>query len=445
MKSAPAPIDRIILPFQRFLRMEASGGILLLLATAVALIWANSAGGARFQEIWTTKFTIGYGDYALSKALLLWVNDGLMAIFFFVVGLEIKREILVGELKSPRQALLPIAAAVGGMAGPALIFVAFNMGHDTIRGWGVPMATDIAFAVGVLALLGKNVPLGLKVFLTALAIVDDLGAVLVIAMFYTDEIHWNAIWWAAGLLGVLVVVNRLGIRNLIVYVVIGVLMWFAVLKSGVHATIAGVLVAMTIPASIRVTRDAFPSILRASLGKLEKSTEDLGSSEVDQSVVHDLEVACEGAQSPLMRLEHALLPWVAFLIMPIFALANAGVDMGSFEAKDVFSPVAIGIAVGLFLGNQIGIVGLSLLVVKTGLATLPAGVTWRQVHGASLLAGIGFTMSLFIASLAFKGDPVLDVAKLGILMGSFLSGVVGFAVLWFACRKPAAPAPATAS
>lgn len=426
-------LQGILTPFQRFLRLEAAGGLLLLGVTIVALVWANSPFGDAYKDVWATTFSVGIGDGALAKPLILWINDGLMAIFFLLVGLEIKRELLIGEISSPRRALLPIAAAIGGMVGPALIYVAINAGKPTIGGWGVPMATDIAFAVGVLAVLGRRVPLGLKVFLTALAIVDDLGAVAVIALFYTEEIKWNALAAGGGIFALLIVLNRLGIRPLLVYVLLGAVMWFAVLKSGVHATIAGVLIAAAIPADARVARKRFGEVIAAVRDRVFDGDDEVDT--VDRAVIHELEHVCAEVQSPLVRLEHMLLPWVSFVIMPIFALANAGVDLRAFSPSDFLDPVALGIALGLFFGNQVGIVGMTWLVVRLGLGSLPEGVTWRHVHGASLLAGIGFTMSLFIASLAFPDAEVLGVAKLGILLGSLASGVAGFVVLALIGRR----------
>ncbi|MCA9299328.1 MAG: Na+/H+ antiporter NhaA, partial [Phycisphaerales bacterium] len=363
----------------------------------------------------------------------LWINDGLMAIFFLLVGLEIKRELCGGELSSVRKALLPAAGAFGGMAGPALIFLAFNWGEPSARAWGVPMATDIAFALGVLALLGSRVPVGLKVFLTALAIVDDLGAVAVIAVFYTDSVKMAWLGTAGGVTALLIVLNRVGVRRLLFYMVPGVVLWLAVLKSGVHATVAGVVLAMCIPNSARLVRSALPEVMSDILRRHD--TGEGSPADLDASAIHTLEARCKDVQSPLLRLEHALLPWVSFAIMPIFALANAGVDLRAMTVSDLVDPVAIGIMVGLFAGNQIGILSMSWIVVKAGLGSLPAGVTWRQLHGASVLAGIGFTMSFFIAGLAFRDPSDAEVAKLGILGGSLVAGVVGLLLTKMACRS----------
>jgi NhaA family Na+:H+ antiporter len=385
-------LARLVRPFEAFFRLEAASGIVLLVAAAAAIIWANSPWGSSYFHLWELRVRLGLGDLALAKTLHHWINDGLMAVFFFVVGLEIKREVMVGELAVPRRAALAVAAAVGGMVVPALLYALLNRGGAGAAGWGIPMATDIAFALGVLALLGSRVPLGLKVFLTAVAIVDDLGAVLVIALFYTAELSIPALGAAAGLLLALIIVNRMGVRAITPYLVIGALVWLAVLKSGIHATVAGVLVAMTIPAS--AGPDAPP-----------------------------------GKEAPLETLEHQLHAWVGYLFMPIFALANAGVSVGGSVGAAVTNPVFLGIVAGLIVGKQVGVTLFAWLAVRTGLASLPADVSWRQIYGAGWLAGIGFTMSLFIAGLAFDDEALLSVAKLGILTASVVAGVVGWLLL----------------
>ena len=442
----PTPVTPLVRPFQRFAAAEAAGGILLLACAAVALVWANSPAAASYFALWQQEVTVGAGPLLIQKPLLLWINDGLMAIFFFLIGLEIKREVLVGELRSPRKAALALAAAVGGMAVPALLYLAVNAGGPGAGGWGIPMATDIAFALGVLALLGKRAPLALKIFLTALAIVDDLGAVLVIAFFYTAQISTGALLGAAGFFAALVLVNRLGVRRTAVYVVLGIGLWVCFLKSGVHATIGGVLLALTVPA--RGLLDA-PSFLQKARDFLFEVEEDARAGRVaptaDQSdAVHSLSVLSEHAQPPLTRMEHALHGWIAFFIMPVFALANAGVAMGGDLGALVANPVALGIVAGLVVGKPVGVFLLAWLAVKVGLAGLPAGVGWKQILGVACLTGIGFTMSIFIASLGFAGDPVLlDSAKTGILLASVLSGVLGFFLLARFSPDPV-PAPAAA-
>jgi Na+:H+ antiporter, NhaA family len=426
------PIRRLLYPLTTFLHREAAGGIVLMACAIVALLWANSPWGGAYTALWGTKVTIGADGFGLSETLLHWINDGLMAIFFFVVGLEIKRELLVGELAAPRQAALPIAAAVGGMVVPATIYTAFNWGGPGAAGWGIPMATDIAFSLGVLALLGRRAPTSLKIFLTALAIVDDLGAVLVIAFFYTADISWIALAIAAGFLALLVAANRLRVRHPIVYALVGLGLWVAFLQSGVHATIAGVLLALTIPASRRCDTAEFLARGHQLLHDFDRAGEEganILTNQGQQAALAELEALTEGVQTPLQRLEHTLHPWVAFGIVPLFALANAGVPLGGGLGAALGQPVTLGVIAGLLLGKQIGVTGGAWLAVRLGLADLPGDVTWRQIYGVGWLAGIGFTMSLFIASLAFGEGPLLDAAKVGILAASVVAGTVGWAIL----------------
>ncbi len=434
------PITALLRPFQRFQRLETAGGILLIACTGIALFWANSPWADTYEHLLHIPLTAKAGDFEISKSLLHWINDALMAIFFFVVGLEIKRELLVGELASPSKALLPACAAIGGMAGPALIFAAINWNGDGIGGWGIPMATDIAFAIGVLSLLGKRVPLGLKVFLTALAIVDDIGAVLVIAVFYTEDLSTTALGFAGGFLALMIATNLLGVRKPLIYLLLGICLWIAFLKSGVHATVAGVLGAFAIPASLRINEQKFLNTSRSNLEQFEhadRAGKSISNNETKQAAVHHLEQACENVQPPLLRIEHALVPWVVYFIMPIFALANAGISVKGDFLDALREPVAVGIGLGLIFGNQIGIFLATWLCVRLGLSTLPAGCTWRHIYGAACLAGIGFTMSLFIANLAFDADAQLPISKVGILTGSFIAAIIGLLVLRFA----AAPAP----
>jgi NhaA family Na+:H+ antiporter len=426
------PVERIVRPFQEFAERQSSGGVLLIIATVVALVWANSPWGESYVSLWSSELTVGLGDLSLSKDLTLWINDGLMAVFFLVVGLEIKREILVGELSSPKNAALPIAAAIGGAAIPAVIYIALNAGTEGAAGWGVPMATDIAFALGVLALLGERVPVALKVFLTALAIVDDLVAVLVIAFFYTSEISWSALAAGAGFLAALIVANLMGVGRTLVYVVLGMGLWLALLQSGVHATIAGVLLAFTVPATSFINPGEFLERSRYVLDRFEQAGdkgEDVLTNEERQAALHALNRATYKLEPPLHELEHALHPWVVFAIMPLFALANAGVPLGGGIAEALASPVALGIVGGLVIGKQLGVTLFAWLAVRSGLSELPENVSWRHVYGAAWLAGIGFTMSLFIADLAFVGTVLLETAKLGILAASLISGVVGWTIL----------------
>jgi Na+:H+ antiporter, NhaA family len=423
---------RVLTPFREFIHTEVSGGIFLFIAAVTALLWANSPWGEHYFDLWHAYVTLDLGVHAISMSLGHWINDGLMVIFFFVVGLEIKREFLVGELSSVRQAALPIAAAAGGAIIPALIYVGLNVGTVGVRGWGVPMATDIAFALGVLALLGSRVPTGLKIFLTALAIADDIIAVLVIAVFYTADLSITALAAAGGVILLLILANRLGVRRPLVYGVLGIVLWFAFIESGVHATVAGVLLAMTIPARTRIDTDEFLLKTRESLEAFEASSTQ-GSSILTnrehQSALHDLESATEAVQSPMQRLEHMLHPWVAFVIVPVFALANAGVSLGDNIGSAVTDRIGIGIIVGLIVGKQIGIMLLTFFMVRSGYTTLPLGVSWKHVYGVSCLAGIGFTMSLFVADLAFIDAGSLNTAKVGILTASLIAGIIGWSLL----------------
>jgi NhaA family Na+:H+ antiporter len=420
---------------REFVHDESFGGILLLACALIALAWANSPWKGAYADLWATEVTLGTVHFHLTETLGHWVNDGLMAIFFFVVGLEIKREVLVGELASPRRAALPAVAALGGVLVPAGLYAAINAGTAGAEGWGVPMATDIAFALGVLALLGDRVPIALKVFLTALAIVDDITAVLVIALFYTAEVAWDALGIAAAFLVALVVANRLHLRSPLVYALLGVGLWAAVLESGVHATVAGVLLAFTIPARTRIDPDAVVAKGRAILEAFDRAgpdRENVLANGARQEALVELEDVVEGAGAPLHRLEHALHPWVAFAIVPLFALANAGVAIEGDLAAAFGNRVTLGVVVGLVVGKQIGITLFTWLAVRSGLTALPEGITWRQIYGASWLAGIGFTMSLFVADLAFVGDGeagLLTSAKLGILAASAIAGATGWALL----------------
>jgi NhaA family Na+:H+ antiporter len=430
--SPELPVDRLLAPFREFARTSASGGLLLMAAAIVALVWANSPLASAYTELWATKVSIVVGDVTFSESLLHIVNDGLMAIFFLVVGLEIKREVLVGELASLRRATLPIAAAIGGAMVPAVIFIAVSGGGTAGRGWGVPMATDIAFALGVLALLGRRAPVGLRIFVAALAIVDDLLAVLVIAVFYTADLSVPALAGAGVVLAALVVANRIGVRRPLVYALLGVGLWVAVFASGIHATVAGVLLALTIPATTRLDSDAYVDHARHLIADFEGRTvdgEDASTSE-HHAALWELEDATERAQAPMLRIEHALHPWVSFLIVPLFALANSGVRLDVDLRSTLQHPVTLGVILGLVLGKQLGITLGAAAVVRAGLASLPAGVEWRHVYGAAWLGGIGFTMSLFIAGLAYgEGVAELDLAKVGILAASLIAGAVGFAIL----------------
>jgi Na+:H+ antiporter, NhaA family len=441
MTTVPLPIDRILAPFREFAHTSASGGVLLMAAAVIALVWVNSPLGNTYDALWATKLELSIGPFALSESLLHWINDGLMAIFFLVVGLEIKREVLVGELASVRRATLPIVAALGGALVPAVIFLALVGPGAASRGWGIPMATDIAFALGVLALLGRRIPLGLRIFLTALAIADDLMAVLVIALFYTADLSLPALGAAAVVLGALVVANRLAVRRPLVYALLGVALWLAVFQSGIHATVAGVLLALTIPARTRLDATAYVAHARQLVddfhGRAGPGVNAVN--EEHHAALWELEAVTERAQAPMLRMEHALHPWVSFLIVPLFALANAGVRLGGDFAATIREPVALAVIIGLVIGKQIGITLGAFAVVRLGFGLLPTGVGWRHIYGAAWLGGIGFTMSLFIGNLAYgEGAPELALAKLGILAASVIAGTGGFLILRGASRATVA-------
>jgi NhaA family Na+:H+ antiporter len=411
-------------PFQEFFQTEAAGGALLVACACAAVVVANSGSADAYYRLLATPIGIAVGTHALSLSVHQWINDGLMAMFFLLVGLEIKREALAGELATPRQATLPIAAAIGGMAVPSSIYFLTNGGGIASRGWAIPMATDIAFALGALALVAPRAPSGLKIFLAALAIVDDMGAVLVIALFYTGGIAGGALTMAGMILVLLAALNLLRMRSLTPYLVLGVGLWFFVHESGVHATIAGVLLAFTIPTRTRINATQFSANARGLLDHFDRTeTGDLVvlTSKGQQEAIIGLERASEFVTAPLLRLEHALHGFSAFVVMPLFAFSNAGVALtGSSDGN-----VTLAVILGLAVGKPLGITGAALAAVRLRLAALPEGVSWTLLHGCAWLGGIGFTMSLFIATLAFEGTTWLDSAKVGILAGSILSGVVG--------------------
>jgi NhaA family Na+:H+ antiporter len=417
--------------FERFVHSEASGSVVLLLATLAALVWANSPAAESYFALARTRIGVSWGESTFALSLQHWVNDALMAVFFFVVGLEIKREVVVGQLSSLRRAVLPGMAAVGGMLVPAALYAFLNAGGEGIRGWGVPMATDIAFALGVLALLGKRVPLGLKVFLTALAIADDLGAVLVIALFYTAGIRGSALALAAVFLGLLFLANLLRVRRPEVYVVLALGVWVGVLASGVHATVAGILVALLVPVRARRDPEALLATAEARVAELREAgltSESMLARRSQLDAIVDLHEAAGDMRPPGLNLEEELHPIVAFLILPLFAFFNAGVALGG-EGRALAGDVGLGIVLGLVVGKQLGITLFGWIAVKAGWAALPDGVTWGQIYGGACLAGIGFTMSLFVSELAFGPGALLDEAKLGVLLASLVSAVWGFVFL----------------
>ena len=381
------------------LKKDSSAGILLIVVTIIALVLQNSGLSGIYNGFLHTHVEIRFGDLQIAKPLLLWVNDGLMAIFFFLIGLEVKREVIEGHLSSVSQVALPGIAAIGGMVIPALIFVAFNQGESfAMQGWAIPTATDIAFALGVLSLLGKRVPASLKIFLLALAIIDDLGAIIIIALFYTTELSTISIIIASIALTLLFIMNRFGVSNKTVYILVGIILWVSVLKSGVHATLAGVALAFMIPLSSKNKEGKSFSISK--------------------------------------EMEHDLHYWVAFMILPLFAFVNAGVDLRGISLQEMLNPVPIGIMLGLFIGKQLGVFGFSWLAIKLGLARLPVGSNWKQLYGVSILTGIGFTMSLFVDSLAYNDAQIYHYTdKFAILLGSFLSGIVGYLVLKYSNKS----------
>lgn len=423
----------LLLPLKNFIEKQTSVGLLLIFAAVMAVVFANSPWSSLYHDFWQQHIHIGFNEHVLEKSLLHWINDGLMSIFFFMVGLELKREILNGQLASFRKALLPIVAALGGMLVPALIYFFFNSGTGSVAGWGIPMATDIAFALGILFLLGDRVPLSLKVFLTAIAIVDDLGAVLVIAFFYTENISIENLTMAGIFLLMLLTANQMGVRNAWFYAVMGIGgLWMAILLSGIHATIAAVMVAFTIPNSKKIDTPVFLRKVRWLLNEVKSNynkVEKDGEEDAREEVVNSIEkfsYLVSDATPPLQRLEHALYPIVSFVILPIFAFANAGVtiDAGALEA--IINPVTMGIVVGLILGKFVGIVLFTRLMVFFKVSNLPAGVKWPHVYGVGFLAAIGFTMSLFITELAFVDEEYVTQAKIGILMASIIAGIIGF-------------------
>jgi len=429
--------------FARFVHSQAFGSVLLLAATAAALVLANSRWSGLYFDLLHTEVGVAWGSAIFSLSVHHWINDLLMVLFFFVVGLEIKRELVAGQLSTVKKAVVPVAAALGGMIAPALLYAWLNPSGDAAAGWGIPMATDIAFALGVLAIFGRRVPVGLKVFLTALAIADDLGAVLVIAVFYTHQIAWLGLTVAAVFLGAIAVCNRLRIRHPVVYVALALGVWAGVLASGIHATIAGVLVAMVVPVRSRIDRREFLELTEDRLARLrdaDLTTASLIEDRWQLDAISDLRRVASDMRPPGLALEESLHPFVAFAILPVFAFFNAGVAFGGGLLDGLLHPVGLGVVLGLVLGKQIGVMVFTWLAVTLGRAERPEGVTWSQIYGGSCLAGIGFTMSMFVDQLAFVDPANVDRAKIGILWASLIAAAWGAAVL--AARLPR-PGPAT--
>ncbi|WP_372753340.1 Na+/H+ antiporter NhaA [Labilibaculum sp.] len=425
-------IDKLLItPFQKFVKIESFSGILLFTATLIAIIWANSPLSHLYESLWQYKIGINSATFTLSKPLLLWINDGLMAVFFFLIGLEIKRELLIGELNTLRKASFPFFAALGGIIVPVALFFLLNDNRSTSNAWGVPMATDIAFSLAILNLLGKRIPIGLKIFLTAFAIVDDLVAVSVIAIFYSGDIQWILLAYAAIPFAFLVFLSVKRIYFPYFVFMIGVLIWFLFLKAGIHPTVAGVLMALTIPIRQKIDVKTYSDKLLGIANDIDKScnnTPILSNHQIEQ--IDNLEDWTQKVQSPLQHLEHKLHNWVAYFIMPVFALANAGI---SFSGEmNLETPLVINITLCLIIGKSIGISLMSFIGIKLKLSELPQGVNKLQILGISFLAGLGFTMAIFIANLAFVSKPeFIDSAKIGILIGSFVAGLIGYLILRF--------------
>ena len=429
-------ISKVLTPFQKFTKIESFSGILLLAATIIALVWANSPFSESYQELWQYKIGFTTDSFELSKPLILWINDGLMAIFFFLIGLEIKRELMIGELNSPKKLAFPLFGAIGGMLVPVLFFIVLNNNPETFKGWGIPMATDIAFALAILKVLGNRIPLSLKIFLTAFAIVDDIGAVLVIAIFYSSNINVELLLYAALILAILYYTSYKGFYSRFLNITLGVIVWVLFLKSGIHPTLAGILLAFSVPVRQLIKTPEFLDILSNITNKIKTSKVSekpiLCKEQIEQ--IDDLEDWIGKYQSPLQHLEHKLHGWVAYFIIPVFALANAGVVLNSNVSLE--NALIISIVVSLVLGKAIGITSIVLAASKLRFVELPKDITKMHILGVSFLAGVGFTMAIFIASLAFENSPqFIDSAKIGIIIGSLISGICGYIILRFSSKN----------
>jgi NhaA family Na+:H+ antiporter len=432
--------NRISTPFEHFLHSQTTTGLVLMLMTILALLLANSPLVDLYNNFFHTEIVFNVGEWKLSHTLHHWINDGLMAIFFFIIGLEIKREILVGELSNIKVALLPILSAIGGMILPALIYLTINAGQTSSVGWGIPMATDIAFAISALVLLGNRVSPALVTFLVALAIVDDLGAVSVIALFYTEQIHLVPLGLAGVMFLIMLSFNRFGIHAILPYFIVAIFLWFFMLESGVHATIAGVIAAFTIPSRPKITPNTFTNSIRNLLDEYDNYpvATDYTIHEKQKAILLNIDDTIQSVSTPSARLEHALHLPVSLIIIPLFALANAGISIDfSSIGETIVSPVSLGVIAGLILGKVIGIAGVAWLSIKLGIAKLPEDSTMNQIFGVAFLGGIGFTMSIFVADLAFEGDDILIFqAKVGILCASLFAGLFGYIWLRFIAKKP---------
>lgn len=434
----PSPIDHLLKPVHRFIHQEFTGGIVLFISVLIAIFWANSPWSASYHHLWEMQLSIDIAGKGIHQPLHTWINDGLMALFFFVIGLELKREFIAGELSTFKKASLPMMAALGGMLAPALIYVTFNRNLDSGIGWGIPMATDIAFALGLLSLAGKHIPGSVKVFLSALAVADDLGAVLVIAFFYTAHIAIAPLLIGFAFLLTLGIANLLGIRSTLFYLTLGIAVWVSFLFSGVHATIAGVLVAFMIPARTKIKETLFVNDMRKQLDQFEQEIPGNGDLTTPEQhhIIERIEQLSSDAATPLQKIESVLHPWVAFIIMPLFALANAGIIINSDFFSSLVNPVSMGIMVGLVVGKFSGVLFFTWIMVKFKFAVLPQQTQWRHIIGVAMLAGVGFTMSLFITELAFQDLKMIDQAKYGILLASVIAGISGILILKKAPKTP---------
>ncbi|MFD2148325.1 Na+/H+ antiporter NhaA [Mucilaginibacter antarcticus] len=424
------PIEKILAPVSRFIHLEYTSGVVLLACVLAAILWAN-LDHESYEHLWEINLSVGFDRYILSKPLHVWINDGLMAIFFFVIGLELKREFLAGELSTLKKASLPMMAALGGMIVPALLYVLINSNTQATRGWGIPMATDIAFALGLLSMAGKNVPPSIKIFLAALAVADDLGAVLVIAFFYTNQLNLAVLGLAAIFLVALIIGNKMGIRTSSFYLIVGIAVWICFYFSGIHATIAGVLVAFTVPAVTRISESKYSDTLRQMSYKFDEEIPNNSTllTANQYHIIYDVKELSLAAETPLQKIEHAIHPWVAFIIMPLFAVANAGIIISADFFTAIQNPVTIGVMIGLVVGKFVGVISFTWLMIKSKISDLPLNASWMHIIGIALLAGVGFTMSLFISGLAFSNSLYISQAKYGILLASIIAGVLGMLVL----------------
>ncbi len=425
--------EQLLHSFRRFIRMKTFSGILLILVTLMAILWANSNLGHYYFHFLHTKISFGIGGYTLSHTMHHWINDGLMAVFFFTIGLEIKREVMVGHLSKPKDAMLPIISAIGGICIPAVIFILLNANSGYLSGWGIPVATDIAFSLGILRLLGKRIPFSITVFLTSLAIVDDIGAVLIIAFFYTPNIQVIYLLIAAGTMTIMLIINFLHVDNIPLYIILAIFgLWLPLLLSGVHATIAGVLAAFTIPARRKLYFADFAQNIKRDLKRFKHSKKrgkQILTTE-QQDVIDDMKENCVQIESPMQRLEHTLHSFVIYFIAPVFAFTNTGIIFKMHDINTLFShPISWGVFFGLFVGKCIGITLFAWLACKLHITSLPDKIKWKQLIGVAFLGGIGFTMSLFITDLAFESTQLIDISKKAILMASLISGIAGFFIL----------------